>query len=70
MKPTTAFRALTANRKSRLNAGGYCVRSLTKKGVPSKVLSKGLNGQEEFTLEVAEALAALAGRRYPDPLWG
>lgn len=65
MKTTTAFAALTANRKARLNVGNCTVRSMTKKGVPSKVASREVNGQEVFTREQAEVFMARLAKLNP-----
>ena len=68
MKPTAAFKALTANRKARAleeaNHGGYNVRGIRKDGTPGAI-SKRHDGVSEFTLEGATAYANDLNRLNP-----
>lgn len=69
MKPTAAFRALTANRKARRNTGGYTVHAVTKSGAPSKSATRDYTGRHEFTLEQATALQARLQGLNPGYTW-
>ena len=68
MKPTAAFKALTANRKARAfeaaNHGGWNVRGIRKDGTPGAI-SKDYTGQTEFTLAAATEYAERLNRLNP-----